>query len=130
MTHLPIEIDASEAPAFLRWIVRGEWPSIAEMGEVRARLIANGQLTAATRALFDLRNVETVPGYHEVAPMIVAAMKVGGWPRYRGYIVGSALQFGLVQQMKALAPPEIRVDVFFDELEANTWLRSATTSSP
>jgi hypothetical protein len=121
---LPIDVDASEAPAFLRWFVRGEWPSIAEMGEVRARLIANGQLTAETRALFDLRNVETVPGYHEVAPMIVAAMKSGGWPRHRGYIVGSALQCGLVQQMQALAPPEIHVEVFFNQLDANQWLRS------
>ena len=93
------------------------------MQEVRSRLIANAHLTAETRALFDLRNVETVPNYHEVAAMIAAAMRVGGWPRTRAYIVASALQFGIVRQMKALAPPEVHLEIFFDEGEAVTWLR-------
>jgi hypothetical protein len=120
---VPIDVDVSEAPEFLRWTVRGEWPGIAEMGEVRTRLIANGHLTATTKALFDIRNVETIPSYHEVAPMIAAAMKAGGWPRHRAYVVASAVQFGLVRQMKALAPPDIQVEVFFDDIEALKWLR-------
>ena len=33
--------------------------------------------TSRLSYLFDIRNVETIPSYHEVAPMIAAAMKVG-----------------------------------------------------
>jgi hypothetical protein len=120
---VPIDVEVSEAPAFLRWTVRGEWPGIAEMGAVRSQLIANGHLTAGSKALFDIRDVETIPSYHEVAAMIAAAMKTGGWPRHRAYVVASAVQFGIVTQMKALAPSDIQVEVFFNEVEAMKWLR-------
>jgi hypothetical protein len=119
---VPIDVDASEAPGFVRWSIRGPWPAIAETSSVREALIANGQLTTETRALFDLRNVETVPSYHEVAAMIEGAMKAGGLPLVRAYLVGSALQFGIVRQMKALAPPHIKVETFFREAEAVAWL--------
>lgn len=97
------------------------------MGAIRQSLIDGGQLTTATRALFDLTNVETVPDYHEVTAMIAAAMKAGGLPLVRAYIVGSALQFGIVSQMKALAPSHIQVEIFFKESDARSWLNSNRT---
>ena len=122
---MPIEVDATQAPAFLRWTVTGSWPSIDDLGNVRTRLIAGGQLTAETRVLIDMRNVETVPEYHEVPAMIQAALKSGGLPLRRAYVVASVVQFGLVRQMQALAPPEIAVEIFFNEVEALNWLHTA-----
>ena len=100
------------------------------MGDVRTALIAKAQLTTDTRALFDLRNVETVPAYHEVAAMIEAAMRTGGLPLVRAYLVGSAVQYGIVRQMKSLAPPHIKVEIFFTEIEALAWIDASLAASP
>ena len=62
------------------------------------------------------------PSTHEVPAMIQAALKSGGLPLRRAYVVASAVQFGLVRQMQALAPPEIKVEIFFNESEALAWL--------
>ena len=120
--RMPIAVDTSKAPQLVRWTVTGPWPSIADMGAVRESLIAAGHLTEATRGLLDIRNVETVPSYVEVTPMIEAASKSGGLPWYRAYVVGSAEQFGLVRQMKALAPAGYRIEIFFNDAEALAWL--------
>lgn len=122
---MPIEVDDSEAPGFLRWTVTGAWPGINDLAEVRTRLIDDGQLTAASRVLIDIRNVENVPDYHQVPAMIQSAVKAGGLPLIRAYVVASAVQFGMVRQMQALAPPEIMVEIFFNESEARAWLNRA-----
>src|SRR6188508_2634702 len=109
---MPIDVDTSEAPSFIRITLRGEWPTIEEQGQVRRQLIENGQLTAETRALIDLRDVATTAGYSDVEQMIAAAMKAGGLPLCRAYLVGSAVQFGLVRQMKALAPSPVELEIF------------------
>jgi hypothetical protein len=49
-------------------------------------------------------------------------MKDGGWPLFRAYLVGSAVQFGLVRQMKSLAPPSVELEIFTNEDEAQAWL--------
>jgi hypothetical protein len=119
---MPIDVDTSEAPSFIRINLRGEWPTIEEQGRVRHQLIESGQLTADTRALIDLRNVATTAGYSDVEHMIAAATKAGGLPLFRAYLVGSAVQFGLVRQMKALAPSPVELEIFTDEREAHIWL--------
>ena len=119
---MPIDIDSSEAPAFLRITLRGEWPTLDAQREVRLRLINTGQLTPATRALIDLREVATTAAYSDVEEMIASAMKDGGWPLFRAYVVGSAVQFGLVRQMKSLAPPTVELEIFTNEEEAQVWL--------
>ena len=119
---MPIDVDNSEAPHFVRWTITGDWPSIADMRAVREALIGASQLTPATGGLFDIRHVETIPSYTEVQSMIEAAMKSGGLPLFRAYLVASAEQFGIVRQMKALAPPGIQVEIFFNEAEAWAWL--------
>lgn len=117
-----IEIDATDAPAFVRITLRGEWPTIDEQRDVRERAMAAGQLTDKTRALFDFRDLSSIANYTEVDKMIAAAMKAGGLPLYRAYVVGSAVQFGLVRQMKALAPSPIELEIFTNEEDALLWL--------
>ena len=126
---MPIDVDTSDAPHFVRWTVTGEWPDIAEMRTVRERLIAASQLTTATGGLFDIRHVENIPSYTEVKAMIEAAMKSGGLPLFRAYLVASAEQFGIVRQMKALTPQGIQVEIFFNEAEAWAWLHRTKVAS-
>jgi pyridoxal/pyridoxine/pyridoxamine kinase len=119
---MPIDLDTSEAPSFIRVTLRGAFPTLDQQRETRLRAISAGYLTAETRALFDFRELTTTANHPEVETMIAAAMKDGGWPLYRAYVVGSAVQFGLVRQMKALAPAVVELEVFTDEQEAQMWL--------
>ena len=119
---MPIDVDTSEAPQFVRWTITGQWPGIADMRAVREQLVGTSQLTTVTRGLFDIRHVENIPSYTEVNSMVEAAMKSGGLPLCRAYLVASAEQFGIVRQMKALAPAGIQVEIFFNEAEAWAWL--------
>ena len=119
---MPIDIDTTEAPAFIRITLRGEWPTLEEQRDARLHLLAKGQLTAETRALIDFRALATTANYSDVGKIIAAAMKDGGMPFFRAYVVGSAVQFGLVRQMKALAPPQVELEIFTDEQEAQVWL--------
>src|SRR5262245_47626489 len=86
--RMPIEIDASEAPTFIRITLHGEWPTLDEQREARLRMINTGQLTDKTRALIDFRQLSSTAPYSEVEQMIRSAMKDGGWPLFRAYVVG------------------------------------------
>jgi len=119
---VPISLDISDAPRAIRFTVTGEWPPITELTEIRERLISSGQLTAQTRALFDIRMVASIPAYSSVEEMVGAAMKQGGLPLRRAYLVGAAVQHGLVRQMQALAPPQISIEIFTNEADAVSWL--------
>jgi hypothetical protein len=119
---MPIDLDTTEAPSFIRLTLRGQWPTLEEQRDLRERMMASGQLTAETRALIDFRALATTANYSEVETIIGAAMQSGGWPLFRAYVVGSAVQFGLVRQMKALALPHVELEVFTDEQEAQIWL--------
>jgi hypothetical protein len=119
---MPIDIDTSEAPSFIRITLRGEWPTLDAQRDARHKAIAAGHLTAETRALIDFRQLATTAKYSEVETIVSAAMKDGGWPLFRAYVVGSAVQFGLVRQMKALAPPTVALEIFTSEEEAHVWL--------
>jgi hypothetical protein len=119
---MPIEIDTAEAPAFIRITLRGAWPTLEEQRDARLRLLADGLLTNDTRALIDFRDLTTTAESSDVEKIIGAAMKDGGLPFFRAYVVGSAVQFGLVRQMKAIAPPQVELEVFTDEQEAHVWL--------
>jgi hypothetical protein len=119
---MAIAIDTSDAPAFIRITLTGEWPTLEEQSVARQRAIDNGELTAETRALIDFRGLASTAPYAEVEKIIASAMKAGGWPLFRAYVVGSAVQFGLVRHMKALAPPPVEIEVFTDEQEAQIWL--------
>jgi hypothetical protein len=120
---MPIEVDTTDAPSFIRITLRGSWPTLEEQRDARERAIAAGLLTAETRALIDFRELSTTANYTEVEQIIAAAVRAGGLPAYRAYVVGSAVQFGLVRQMKALAPPGlVDLEIFTNEEEALLWL--------
>jgi hypothetical protein len=119
---MPIDLDTTEAPAFIRITLRGVWPTLEDQRDARLHLLAKGQLTAETRALIDFRALATTADYSDVETIIASAMKDGGMPFFRAYVVGSAVQFGLVRQMKALAPPQVEIEIFTDEQEAHVWL--------
>ena len=122
--RMPIAVDTSEAPRFVRWTITGPWPAITEFASLREQLIADGHLTELTRGLLDIRDVETIPSYADVTPMIESARRAGGLPWCRAYVVSSAEQFGIVRQMKALAPAGCRIEIFFNDVDALAWLRS------
>jgi hypothetical protein len=121
---VPISCDVDDAPRSIRLIVSGEWPPITELAAVRQQLISAGHLTDQTKALFDIRMVASIPPYSQVKDMVEAAMKQGGLPLQRAYLVGAAVQHGVVRQMQALAPPQIRIEIFTNEAEAVSWLSS------
>jgi hypothetical protein len=120
--RMPIEIDTTEAPTFIRITLHGEWPSLDEQRDARLRLMNTGQLTDKTRALIDFRQLTSTAPYSDVEKIIRSAVKDGSWPLFRAYVVGSAVQFGLVRQMKTLAPPQVELEIFTNEEEAQVWL--------
>jgi hypothetical protein len=119
---MPIDVDTADAPTFLRITLRGEWPTLDEQRDARLRAIENGYLTATTRALIDFRELSSTANYSDVEKIVQSAMKDGGWPLFRAYVVGSAVQFGLVRQMKSLAPSTVEIEIFTNEEEAHVWL--------
>ena len=120
---MPIDVGTSEAPSFIRVTLRGEWPTIEAQRRTRQQAMAAGHLTAETRALIDFRELaSTARNYSEVEQIIASAMQDGGWPLFRAYVVGSAVQFGLVRQMKALAPAHVELEIFTNEQDAHIWL--------
>jgi hypothetical protein len=119
---MPIAIDTSRAPARVLITITGPWPAREEVAALRSRLITAGQLNESTRALFDIRAVESVPHYLEVGRMVAAATSQGGLPLTRAYLAASAEQQNVVGLMQSLAPPTIRVEMFTDEAAALAWL--------
>ena len=119
---MPIFCDVDDAPRAIRLVVSGDWPAIAELTAVRQQLLSLGHLTVETKALFDIRMVASVPPYSQVKEMVEAAMKQGGLPLRRAYLVGAAVHYGIVRQMQALAPPQISIEIFTNAEEAVLWL--------
>jgi hypothetical protein len=119
---MPISCDTSRAPARVLLIVSGPWPARDEVAALRSRLIADGQLDESTRALFDIRAVESVPHYLEIGRMVAVAMEQGGLPLTRAYLTASADQESVVGLMQTLAPSTISINIFHDEAAALAWL--------
>ena len=119
---MPIIIDVSEAPQCLRFTLIGPWPTIAEQRDLRVRLVNHQLLTSTTRALIDLRLVDSVPAYTDANAIVAAAGKDGGLPRIRAYLVGSAVQFGFARQLKTAAAAATHIEIFSSEEEALVWL--------
>lgn len=125
---MPISCDTSRAPARLLFVTTGPWPAREDVGALRSRLIAAGQLNESSRALFDIRAVESVPHYLEVGRMVAAATAQGGLPLTRAYLVASPEQQNVVGLMQTLAPSTISIDMFEDETAAFAWLAADADS--
>ena len=124
MEAMAIEVDTSEAPAFLRYRYTGPFPSIEEQARVRERLIGDGHLTSATIALMDARGLDTVADDDTLARTVAVALQRGGWPRRRAYLISSSQQQQMIEQFQQLAMTTVTTAAFTDETEALAWLRS------
>ena len=121
---MPIEVDTSEAPAFLRYRYTGPYPSVAEQSLLRERLIADGHLTADTVAIMDARQVENIPDDDMLARTVAAALQRGGWPRRRAYLIDPVRHSHMIEQFKQLAMTTVMTAAFTDEDEARLWLNT------
>jgi hypothetical protein len=126
---LPIAIDTSEAPSFLRFTLMRAWPTIEQQREVRLRLIDAGQLTMKTRAVIDLRDVAEMPNHADANAILAAPAREGGLPRLRAYLVGSAVQYGMARQFRSMAGAAAQIGIFTNEHEALEWLWNADRHS-
>ena len=122
---MPISCDTSRAPARVLFTITGPWPAREDVAALRSRLMAAGQLNESTRALFDIRSVESVPHYLEVDRIVAAAMAQGGLPLTRAYLTASVDQQSVVGLMQSLAPATISIEMFTDEAAAFAWLVAA-----
>jgi hypothetical protein len=118
---MSVEVDTTSAPERLIFTVTDPWPTIDEFSALRRQLMDAGHLTAASRALIDIRAVRT-PGYHEANAIVAAGVKAGALPWHRAYLVGSAVQFGFSRQLQALAPANMEIEIFTNEASALDWL--------
>ena len=125
--HRPVTVLVDEAPDFLRFNLTGAWPSVEEQCRLRQRLLANGQLTSATRALYDLRDLTRMPSLSDIEANVALARSTGGWPAKRAYLVKHGVQYRVARQMQTLEFPGVDVQLFTDEDLAIEWLWTVTT---
>lgn len=119
---MAIEVDTSDAPAFLRYRYYGSFPSLEEQAAVRNRLIEFGALTADTRALMDIRELTEVADDTILAKTVAAALERGGWPKRRAYLIQPAMHLHMISQFQDLAMTTVTTAAFVDEQEALAWL--------
>lgn len=119
---MPIEVDTSRAPAFIRYRFHGEYPSIEEQTAVRESLITFGLLTEQTAALMDVREVTQVPNDDVLAKTVAAALERGGLPRRRAYLIDPVSHRHMIEQFQDLAMTTVTTAAFADEGEAMKWL--------
>ncbi|HEX6163666.1 MAG TPA: hypothetical protein VFZ31_09890 [Vicinamibacterales bacterium] len=119
---MPIEVDTSRAPAFVRYRFYGDYPSVEEQAAVRESLITFGLLTADTVALMDVREVTQTPSEDVLARTVAAALERGGWPRRRAYLIDPATHRHMIEQFQDLAMTTVTTAAFADEGEAMAWL--------
>jgi hypothetical protein len=119
---VPIEVDTSRAPAFLRYRFHGGFPSVEEQSLVRDRLIAFGFLTAETVAIMDTRDLAETPSDDFLARTVAAALERGGWPRRRAYLINPEMHQHMIEQFQDLAMTTVTTAAFVDEHDAMEWL--------
>ena len=115
-----MNVDTSEAPAKLRYILDGDWPETTQLVRLGRELIAADRLTQHTTALFDLRLVKKLPNYIQLHELVVASA-AAPWPLRRAYLVQTPVQYGVVRQLQALADKCLEIHIFWDEADAYDW---------
>ena len=119
---VPIEVETSRAPAFVRYRFFGGFPPVEEQSRLRDHLIATGLLTAETVAIMDTREITQVPDEDVLAKLVATALQRGGWPRRRAYLIDPATHLHMIQQFQDLAMTTVTTAAFVDEDEAMAWL--------
>jgi hypothetical protein len=112
-----LDVDLSESPRFIRFTLSGEWPILTAQREaIPETLVAKGKMTRATRALIDLRQIESgaadtpVPARHALIA------------RVQAFLVATFEQHQLARQIRHAAPSGTTIEIFLDEKEALQWL--------
>jgi hypothetical protein len=115
-----LDVDLTESPRFIRFTLSGEWPILkAQRVAIPEALVANGKMTRATRALIDLRQIESaaaetpVPARHTLIA------------RVQAFLVATLEQHQLARQIRNAAPGGTTIEIFLDEKEALQWLWNA-----
>ena len=119
---MPIEVDTTRAPSFVRYRYFGAYPSLEEQQALRESLIAFGLLTADTVALMDVRELTQVPSDDVLAKTVAAALQRGGWPLRRAYLIDPVMHRHMIEQFQDLAMTTVKTAAFADEQEAMAWL--------
>jgi hypothetical protein len=119
---VPIDVDVSRAPAFIRYRYHGDFPSLEEQAALREHLIVTRLLTADTVAIMDARELTLVPDDDVLARIVAAALQRGGWPRRRAYLIDPAAHSHMITQFQDLAMTTVTTAAFVDEDEAMAWL--------
>jgi hypothetical protein len=119
---VPIEVDTTRAPAFIRYRYYGEFPPLEEQKVLRESLMTFGLLTADTVALMDARELTAVPDDEILAKTVAAALERGGWPLRRAYLINPAMHLHMIRQFQDLAMTTVTTAAFVDEAEAMKWL--------
>jgi hypothetical protein len=119
---VPIEVDTTRAPSFIRYRYFGEFPSLEEQKVLRESLITFGLLTKDTVALMDARELSEVPDDIILAKTVAAALERGGWPLRRAYLINPVVHLHMIRQFQDLAMTTVTTAAFVDEDEAMAWL--------
>lgn len=122
---MPIEVDRSEAPRLLRYRYWGPPPSSQEQADVRLTMIASGELTDETSAVMDLRGLTGVHTAEALDAAIVSALRVGGWPCRRAYVVLPWMHEAMMEMLEDRLSETITMAAFIDVGAALQWLTEA-----
>ena len=121
---MPLHADTTEAPAFVRISIAGEWPSSEERACFRKDLVQSGSLTAETRLLVDLRDLTSIPAHGDVDAIVAESRRHGGFTRLIAYVAQSVDQIVLARTLKQFSVGA-SVEIFKDERTATEWLWNA-----
>ena len=117
-------MDRSRAPQLMRFTATGTIPTLAELEALCRAEISAGTLTAATRALIDLRGVTEMPDLAQVQSRAERSTNKKAWPLRRAYLVLPGAQYGVARQIQAFSPEAIQIQIFTEEEPAWAWLLS------
>ena len=120
-----VEIDASAAPALLRYTFRAEAPTPAAWQALRRRMVESGYLTRDTSLLIDGRELTSLPSLSTLRSIIAGATNAPILPRAIAFLTGDPTQFGVGRQAEMLLPNGVTGAVFTDETEAIAWCKTA-----
>ena len=124
---MPIQCDASDAPAFVRYTFEGDWTA-RQLSERRRELIRDGLLTAETAVLFDLRGATNIPDLSELHPALLTSATDAIWPVCRAFVVHTNTQYDAARRLQAmLGPQSVINEIFEDEGEALEWLAAMSS---
>ena len=121
---MPVAVVTDQAPALLSFTMSGAWPTIAEQRDLRRQLHDRGQLTRQSRALIDIRAVESLPKFDAVdAAMLAAGQDFSALPHRIAFLVLPGAVFGVGRMLQSLSPSGLELELFEDEAAARDWLR-------